>query len=320
MNSHYHNIYAFYSPLLQSQEELNSRKLNRTLLIFLQSQSQFSTIVPLKKRVIATEFQGVATSSYSDVYQADASVPPHASFIPLTMDEKTTSATPISTTILVIVAGTNEPSNSNVLADTMTDAMRGMRNITVSKLRLKDLHMAHFGLECHGPHCPIDDLEKVRDLITKAHGVVIATPVWNFSIPAHLKNLIDRMGTFSLDEKTHSLGMLRSKPFYLIITGGMLNAGWPLLKRTTSHLPVSIQYYGGTVLGTHFEGSATLGQGIFGLVVDKRPASLEAIKRKGVDFVRSVQSFQLTGVLPLKYRMIQKSVRFAQIIKQMLGL
>ncbi len=236
------------------------------------------------------------------------------------MNENNVSSAPVSTNILIIVAGTNEPSNSNMLADTMADAMRGVGNVTISKLRLKDLQMAHFGLECYGPHCPIDDLEKVRELMMKANAVVIATPVWNFSVPAHLKNLIDRMGAFSLDEKSHSLGELHSKPFYLIFTGGMPNAGWQFLKRTTFHIPVSIQYFGGAVLGTYFEGGATLGRGIFGLVVDKRPASLEAIKRKGIDFARSVQSFQLTGVLPLKYRVLQKFVRFAQQVKKKLGL
>ena len=120
-----------------------------------------------------------------------------------------------ATKILVIVAGTNEPSNSNVLADAMMEGVKST-GATVTKLRLKDMQIAHFGLECYGPHCPVDDLERVKAEIGSAHGVIIATPIWNFSVPAHLKNLIDRMGAFALDEQAHSLGQFHGKPFFLL--------------------------------------------------------------------------------------------------------
>lgn len=226
----------------------------------------------------------------------------------------------MSAHILVLVAGTNEPSNSNVLADNMIGALRTLSDVTFTKIRLKDLQIAHFGLECYGENCPIDDLEKVKQEMMRADGVVIASPIWNFSVPAHLKNLIDRMGAFSLDERTHSLGMLQGKPFFLLYTGGTPMTAWPLMKRTTSHVPVSLQYFGASILGTHFEPRTTLGRGVFGLVVDKRPESLEAVKRKAIAFTKTVQEFQETGRLPLKYRIIQKFVRMAQKAKKWLGI
>lgn len=226
----------------------------------------------------------------------------------------------ISFSILVIVAGTNEPSNSNVLADSMADGIRSVEGASTQKIRLRDLQMAHFGLECYGSHCPQDDLQMVQDKITKADAIVIASPIWNFSVPAHLKNLIDRMGAFSLDEESHSLGMLGGKPFFLLFTGGTPAAARPLMKRTTSHLPVSIQYFGGSVAGTHFEPSCTLGRGVFGLVVDKRPESLALLKEKGKTFALLVQNYKKTGVLPLKYRLIQSFVQMAQKVKKGLGI
>lgn len=226
----------------------------------------------------------------------------------------------MSTRILVLVAGTNEPSNSNVLADAMIVAMRSQPDVSVTKFRLKDLQMAHFGLECYGESCPIDDLDKVKAAMIAAHGMIIATPIWNFSVPAHLKNLIDRMGAFSLDEESHSLGMLRGKPFYLVYTGGTPMTAWPLMRRTTSHIPVSLQYFGASILGTHFEPRATLGRGVFGLVVDKRSESLEAVKRKAIAFTKTVQEFQKTGRLPFKYRLMQNFVQMAQKVKKGMGL
>ncbi len=222
--------------------------------------------------------------------------------------------------ILILVAGTNEPSNSNVLAESMEEGIRSLSGVSVTKIRLKDLQISHFGLECYGPNCPMDDMEMIKTEMSKAHGVVIATPIWNFSVPAHLKNLIDRMGAFSLDSESHSLGMLHGKPFFLLYTGGTPAAAWPLMKRTTSHLPVSLQYFGASILGVHFESRATLGRGIFGLVVDKRPESLEAIKKKGISFVKSVQEFQRTGRLPLKHRLMQGFISMAQRVKKGIGL
>ena len=222
--------------------------------------------------------------------------------------------------ILILVAGTNEPSNSNVLADAMASGIVSLHDVSVTKIRLKDLQIAHFGLECYGPDRPSDDLERVQSAMMKADGVVIATPIWNFSVPGHLKNLIDRMGAFGLDEASRSLGMLNGKPFFLLYTGGTPMAAWPLMKRTTSHVPVSLQYFGASILGMHFEPRCTLGRGVFGLVVDRRPESLEAVKRKGVAFAKAVQNFQKTGKLPFWHRLMQNLVKIAQKVKKGLGI
>lgn len=202
----------------------------------------------------------------------------------------------------------------------MVRGISSLPNVTTKKIRLKDLQMSHFGLECYGADCPVDDMEMIRTEMAKAHGVIVATPIWNFSVPAHLKNLIDRMGAFSLDSESHSLGMLKSKPFFLLYTGGTPAAAWPFMKRTTSHLPVSLQYFGASILGVHFEPRTTLGRGIFGLVVDKRPESLASVSRKGIAFAGNVQEFQRTGRLPLKHRLIQGFVRVAQRMKKKMGL
>ena len=189
----------------------------------------------------------------------------------------------------------------------------------VNKVRLKDLSIGHFDLTCYGPSCPIDGLTHVQSFIEESHGVIIATPVWNFGVPAHLKNLIDRMGSFALDP-SRSLGTFNGKPFFLIFTAGMPKAAWPFLRKSVSHIPIALQYFGGSVLGTLFEGSCTKGRGNFGLVVDKRPKTLSSAKEKGAAFALQVQTFKHTNVLPLRFVLIKKFVRFSQGIKKKLGL
>lgn len=222
--------------------------------------------------------------------------------------------------ILFLVAGTNEPSNSNMLADVMIAGMKHSHpDIIIDKVRLKDVNIGQFNLSCYGPDCPLDGMSHVQSLLLQADGIVIASPVWNFGVPAHLKNFLDRMGAFALDA-SHSLGTLNGKPFFLIYTAGAPKAAWPLFKRTLSSVSMAIQYFGGSILGTFFEGSCTLGRGVFGLVVDKRPARLEVIKAEGVKFLSAVSVFKQTGMLPMKYRLIKRFVRISQLIKRKLGL
>ena len=207
--------------------------------------------------------------------------------------------------ILVLVAGTNDPSNSNTLADAFIEGMKACPSVDVMKIRLKDLKIDHFTLENYKKVCATnDDFCKIQEHVEGAAGIVIASPVWNFSIPAHLKNVIDRMGAFALDEETHSKGQLKGKPFLLIFTGGAPMIAWKaLIYLTTIHVSEAMKYYGGTVLGKYFEPKCMPGKGHFGLVVDKRPASLARMKKVGEKFARTAKAYADTGRMPLMTKM-----------------
>lgn len=224
--------------------------------------------------------------------------------------------------ILVLVAGTNDPSNADCLADYFSEGLKCVAGTEVEKIRLKDLSIEHFHLEHYNAATDQgEDFRKIQTLVTDADGVVIATPIWNFSIPAHLKNLIDRMGSFGLDAESHSLGMLKGKPFYLLFTGGSPAIVWTgLQKKTTSHLPTSIGYFGGAVLGSHYEERCTRGRGQFGCVVNTRKGTEEGVSAKGQRFAIVVEQFSKTGRLPLKHRIKMGIVRVGQQIKKKLGL
>lgn len=207
--------------------------------------------------------------------------------------------------LLILVAGTNEPSNSNVLAEAFAEGARSVKGMEVEKIRLKDLTIEHFSLEYYKKECPSrDDFCRLQEKIIAAKGIAIASPIWNFSVPAHLKNVIDRMGAFALDEETHTKGQFKGKPFTFLFTGGVPVVAWKaLMYVTTLHISEAMKYYGGTITGRSFEPRCMPGKGQFGLVVDKRPASLAKARANGARFAKLTKRFAETGTLPLRIRL-----------------
>lgn len=186
-----------------------------------------------------------------------------------------------------------------MLADEFIHGLRQLPQAEIEKVRLKDLQIEHFTIDVYDPHCSQEeDFCRVQRLVEKADGIVIASPIWNFSVPAHLKNLLDRMGSFALDD-SRSKGTLGGKPFFLIFTGGAPMPAWlGMMQMTTSHVREALRYFGATPAGTHFEPKCAKGRGEFGLVVDKRPESLAAVRDKGRQFAEVVKTFAETGTLP----------------------
>ncbi|MCF7844345.1 MAG: NAD(P)H-dependent oxidoreductase [Kiritimatiellales bacterium] len=221
--------------------------------------------------------------------------------------------------ILVLIAGTNDPSNSATLASSFASGINDIGKVHIDIKSLKDMSLEHFNLDCYGDnHEQGEDFRKLKDLFQNADGIVIASPIWNFGVPAHLKNFIDRMGSFALDE-TRTKGILGGKPFYLIFTGGAPAAAWTgLMKKTTSYVPEAIKYFGGSIIGTYFEGRCTIAKGKFGLVVDKRPESLDHMRKEGFKYSQVVKEFSESGKLPAKQTAIKHLYHLGQsVIKRM---
>jgi multimeric flavodoxin WrbA len=202
--------------------------------------------------------------------------------------------------IAVVVAGMNDPSNSNMLADSFIEGLKSVPGVTFEKIRLKDVSLHHFTLADYEPEPqPEPDYQRIKTLLSDATGIVFATPIWNFSVPSHLKNLVDRMGAFGLDHDTHSRGTFNGKPIGLIFTGGAPMIAWQaLMYLTTLHMAEAMKYYGGTIILRHFEPKCVPGKGKFGLVVDQRPDTLELMKKYGKRYAESAQHFAQNGKLP----------------------
>lgn len=213
--------------------------------------------------------------------------------------------------ITVIVAGNNEPSNSNVLADHFIEGMKTVPGVTFEKIRLKELDLHHFTLADYTEESSEPDYQRIKTLIQDSTGVVFATPIWNFSVPAHLKNLIDRIGAFALDKETHSKGQFKGKPFGVIFSGGAPMIAWKaLMYLTTLHLAEAIKYYGGTIILRHFEPRCMLHRGVFGLVVDKRPETLALMRAYGERFAKASRQYATNGTLPIGNRLWHRWFEF----------
>lgn len=215
--------------------------------------------------------------------------------------------------ITVLIAGTNKPSNSALLADTFIDGMQEAGDIRIEKIRMEDLSLAHFTIERYHPSRlpPEEDYLRIEDVLQKSAGIVFASPVWNFSVPAHFKNLIDRMGSFALDSETHSQGQFKGKPVALLYTGGAPMIAWKaLMYLTTLHVAEAMKYYGATVIFRHFEPKCVPGKGRFGLVVDARPKTLRSLRRAGGSFARSTLFYAKHGRLPALQQWIHRWFSF----------
>jgi multimeric flavodoxin WrbA len=208
--------------------------------------------------------------------------------------------------ILALVAGMNEPSNADTLAHAFLDGCRTVSGTETSVLRLREYPMEHFSLKFYDPKTDQGpEFETLKKAVLAADAVLIASPIWNFSVPAHLKNALDRFGQFTLDSETHSRGQLKGKPFFFLFTGAAPTPVWKgILRFTTMHLPEAIRYFGGSVVGKMFEGKAMVDKATFGLVMDKRPDALVRARSRGERFARFVEKFERTGTLPTYYRFI----------------
>lgn len=214
--------------------------------------------------------------------------------------------------IAVIVAGTNEPSNSNALADAFIEGVKVVPGVTFEKVQLKELSIAHFTLDCYERDAKDEpDFARIKTLLLDASGVCFASPVWNFSVPGHFKNLLDRMGAFGLDSETRRIGKLKGKPFALMFTGGTPYIAWQaLMYQTTLHVIEAIKFFGGVTVQKSFEPRCMLGKGKFGYVMDQRPESLAKARTNGEKFARLALGYAQTGTIKGHSAIIQKTAEF----------
>ncbi|HAE36522.1 MAG: FMN-dependent NADH-azoreductase [Candidatus Nomurabacteria bacterium GW2011_GWF2_35_66] len=131
-----------------------------------------------------------------------------------------------------IIALSTSPSrnrNSDTMLDNFIIGMNKVAGIEVEKIYLEDIPIDFYNYE--NSTGPALHEEKFRDLIGKienSDGLVIATPTYNFSVPARLKNFIDRIRFLALDLTKHNkfgqpVGKLSYLRTYFIVSGGTPN-------------------------------------------------------------------------------------------------
>lgn len=128
--------------------------------------------------------------------------------------------------IIALACSPSKGRNSDAMLDAFIEGVKEVDNVTVEKIYLNDMHIDHFTFEnSKGPLEHEKEFAELTQKITEHIGLVIATPTYNFSVPAQLKNFIDRIRFISLDlTKKNKLGqpvgLLGHLRLYYLVSGG----------------------------------------------------------------------------------------------------
>ncbi len=132
--------------------------------------------------------------------------------------------------ILAIACSPSRGRNSDTMLDHFILGMKEVSGIEVEKIYLQDIRINDYTYENRqAPEDTEPEFKKLTDRMkNEFSGLVIATPTYNFSVPAHLKNFVDRIRFFALDftkknELGQPMGTLGHLKTYFLVSGGTPN-------------------------------------------------------------------------------------------------
>jgi putative NADPH-quinone reductase len=148
------------------------------------------------------------------------------------------------------------------MLDAFLEGVATHPSIMVEKIYLEDITIDTYRYENGtGPQTHETAFKELTDKIKCTQGLVIATPTYNFSVPSHLKNFIDRLRFFALDMKnTNRLGQpvggLDYLKTFFLVSGGTPKWAETLLffAFPAFWLRSVFLYYGSHCLGAYYSG------------------------------------------------------------------
>ncbi len=165
--------------------------------------------------------------------------------------------------IIALSCSPSRGRNSDTLLDEFIQGANSISCTTIEKIYLDEIPIDYYRHDNqHGPH---EHEVKFRELVEKiesANGLVIATPTYNFSVPAHLKNFIDRIRFLGLDLTQKNMfgqpvGKMSDLYLYFIVTGG--TPSWAQKILFFAFPPFWLRgvflYYGAKVIGALYTGN-----------------------------------------------------------------
>ncbi len=191
-----------------------------------------------------------------------------------------------------IIALSSSPSrgrNSDTMLDHFIEGVSTVEGVQIEKIYLSDIFIEHFKYE--NSLAPTENEKDFAELVEKiksANALVIATPTYNFSVPAQLKNFIDRIRFFALDMNKRNfanqpVGKLSYLKTYFIVSGGTPN--WAQKILFFAFPPFWLRgiflYYSAHVLGAFYSGDVKTFQ---------NKKVLNKVNKKGVKFAKQVLS------------------------------
>ena len=130
------------------------------------------------------------------------------------------------------------------------------------KVYLNDIPIENYSFATKDGPLPHEiEFSELMQKFKNADGLVIATPTFNFSVPAQLKNFLDRIRYFALDLDTKTrlgqpLGKLTYLKTYFLVSGGTPNIAQKMLFFT--YPPFWLRgvfiYHGAMYIGSTYSG------------------------------------------------------------------
>lgn len=196
--------------------------------------------------------------------------------------------------ITALEASPNKAGHSSRLLDSFLqgvemEAKALTMEINIEKIYIQDLTIPNITQVDRVPNPDNEndqDFLQLAEKLKNSKALVISTPVWNFSVPAQLKQIIDRMGYFALiKEGKKTTPQLKYLSTFFIYTCGGPDLGWWGIMRFTCALGLSwaFRYYGAKICGHMHVARCLPGKGI-----DKHPRHLKRAEKRGRIFLRKL--------------------------------
>ena len=102
--------------------------------------------------------------------------------------------------IIALSCSPSRGRNSDTMLDNFILGVKSVGGVEIEKIYLSDINIDTYTHEnSRGSASHEEKFAELVEKIQNANGLVIATPTYNFSVPAHLKNFIDRLRFVALD-------------------------------------------------------------------------------------------------------------------------
>ena len=198
--------------------------------------------------------------------------------------------------IVAISCSPSKGFNSDTMLDNFISGINEFGKVTSEKFYLNDIKIDHYNYNNRlGPTNEETDFNNLCQKIMKAKALVIATPTYNFGVPAQLKNFIDRIRFLALDFKNKSRigqpsGMLGHLRVYFIVSGGTPTLVQKLLffAFPPFWLRGVFLYFGSHCLGAIYTGNVN---------ACKDQNILNTCKKRGFKFAKQVESGKENDIL-----------------------
>jgi FMN-dependent NADH-azoreductase len=199
--------------------------------------------------------------------------------------------------ILALSCSPSRERNSDTMLDSFILGMREVKNIEIEKIYLEDIPINIYKFEnSTGPEDHEVEFKKLGQMISnEITGLVIATPTYNFSVPAHLKNFIDRSRYFALDfSKKSKLGQPMGKLSHLktsfLVSGGTPDWAEKILFFTfpVFWLRGIFLYFNAKVMGAMYSGD---------IETYKNQKILKKCFKKGKRYAKKILNYKNQGIL-----------------------